>query len=290
MKPTVSVTTTDWPSPSLTIRLVGSSVAKSRSSASASLSADQRIEHRDLARVGVAHDRDRGHEPPVARAGRRVALLADVLDALLELLDLVADDAPVRLELGLARSARADAALRARQVRPQPRQARQLVLELGQLDLQAALVRARVLGKDVEDQAAPIEHLDAEQALQRTSAGWAEISSSATSSVKPVSCLARDQLLRLALAHVPVRIDVAAVLPLGADYLGAGGVGQAGQLGERILGRPAGVLAGIDGDEERTLLGRRQLSHLVACVHSATEYVPARWQTARQHGASSAHD
>ena len=35
MKPTVSVMITDWPSPSFTERLVGSSVANSRSSARA---------------------------------------------------------------------------------------------------------------------------------------------------------------------------------------------------------------------------------------------------------------
>ena len=86
-------------------------------------------------------------------------------------------------------------------------------------------------------------------------------SSSATSSVKPVSALACDQLLGLALADVPVGVDVAAVLPLGADDLRAGGVGQVGELGQRFLGRPAGVLAGVDGDQEGTLDGRREVDH-----------------------------
>ena len=49
-----------------------------------------------------------------------------------------------------------------------------------------------------------------------------ESSSSATSRLKPVSLLAGEQLLGLALADVPVGVDMAAVLPLGADDLRAG--------------------------------------------------------------------
>ena len=60
--------------------------------------------------------------------------------------------------------------------------------------------------------------------------------------------LACDELLGLALADVPVGIDVATVLPLGADHLGAGRRREVGQLGQRLLGRPAGVVAGVDGD------------------------------------------
>ena len=71
--------------------------------------------------------------------------------------------------------------------------------------------------------------------------------------------LGRGQLLGLALADVPVRVDVAAVLPLGADDLGAGGVGEVRELGERILGRPAVIVAGVDGDEEGLLDGEREV-------------------------------
>ena len=159
----------------------------------------------------------------------RLALSPHVLDALLQLLDLVADDAPVSLELRLAWAARADAALRARKVRPQPRQSRQLVLELRQLDLQPAFVGARVLGKDVEDQAAAVKNLDAEQCSPAPSAGWGQISSSATSMREARLGLGLHQLLGLALADVPVRVHVATVLPLGADHLRTGGRGQVGR-------------------------------------------------------------
>ena len=78
----------------------------------------------------------------------------------------VADDPAVGLELALAGSAGADAAAGARQVGPQPGQARQLVLELGELDLEAALVGLRVLREDVEDQPAAVDDLDLEQLLE----------------------------------------------------------------------------------------------------------------------------
>ena len=130
------------------------------------LGADERVEQRRLAGVRVADDADGRHQPPIAAAGRRRALLADLVDPLLHLLDRVADDPPVGLELALAGSAGPDAAAGPRQVRPQPGQARQLVLELGELDLEPALVGLRVLGEDVEDQPAAVDDLDVEQALE----------------------------------------------------------------------------------------------------------------------------
>src|SRR5207244_8568825 len=61
------------------------------------------------------------------------------------------------------------------------------------------------------------------------------------------------KLLGLALPDIPVGIDMAAVLPFRTDYLGTRSVRKAGELGERILGRPATVIAGVDGDEEGLL-------------------------------------
>ena len=74
--------------------------------------------------------------------------------------------------------------------------------------------------------------------------------------------LGGDQLVDLALADVEVGVDMAAVLPLGAHDLGAGGVGQAGQLADRFLGRPARVVAGVDGDEEGALDRRGEIDHV----------------------------
>ena len=190
------------------------------------LRADERVEERRLAGVRVADDGDRGHEPPIPAPGRRLALLADVLDPLLHLLDPVADDPPVGLELALAGAPRADPAPGPRQVRPEPGQARQLVLELGQLDLEAALVGPGVLGEDVEDQPAAVDDLDVEEPLERLLLAGRELVVG-DEEVEAGLALGRDELLGLALADVPVGIDVAAVLPLGADDLGPGGRGEA---------------------------------------------------------------
>ena len=74
--------------------------------------------------------------------------------------------------------------------------------------------------------------------------------------------LGRDELLGLALADVPVRVDVAAVLPLGADDLGTRRRREVGELGERVLGGPAVVVAGVDGDEEGLLDGRGEVDQV----------------------------
>ena len=140
------------------------------------------------------------------------------------------------------------------QVGPQPGQARQLVLELGELDLEAALVGLGVEREDVEDQPAAVDDLDVEQLLERALLGGRQLVVG-DEHVEAGLALGRDELLRLALADVPVRVDMAAVLPLGADDLGARGRRQVGQLGERVLGRPAVVAAGVDGDEEGLLDG-----------------------------------
>jgi hypothetical protein len=49
---------------------------------------------------------------------------------------------------------------------PLPRQARQQVLQLSQLDLQFAGEAARPLGEDVENELAAVDHLDAQGALE----------------------------------------------------------------------------------------------------------------------------
>ena len=195
------------------------------------LLADERVEQRRLAGVRVADDAHRRHEAPVAGAGGRPALLADLVDPLLHLLDPVADDPPVGLELGLARTAGADPAAGPAEVGPHPRQARQLVFELGKLHLETALVGLGVHREDVQDQPAAVDDLDLEQLLEGSLLGRRELVVG-DQHVEAGLALRAEQLLGPALAHVPVRIDVAPVLPLGADDLGTGGHRQAGQLGE----------------------------------------------------------
>ena len=171
------------------------------------------------------------------------------------------DDPAVRLELALAWAAGTDPALGSRQVGPQLRQARQLVLELGELHLESALVRLGVQREDVEDQPAAIDDLDLEQPLEGALLGRRQLVIG-DEDVEPGLALGRREFLGLALADVPVRVDVAAVLPLGTDHLGAGRGGEVGELGERVLGGPAILGARVDGDEEDLLDGGFEIDEM----------------------------
>ena len=74
--------------------------------------------------------------------------------------------AAVGFELGLARSAGANAAAELRHLRAAPGQPRQHVLKLRQFHLELAFTGARVAGKDVENQLGAIDHAAVELALQ----------------------------------------------------------------------------------------------------------------------------
>ncbi len=226
------------------------------------LGADEGVEQRRLAGVRVADDADGRPQPAVAAAGRGRALLADLLDALLHLGDAGPDDPAVGLELALAGAARPDPALGAREVGPHLGEPRQLVLELGELDLEAALVGLRVEREDVEDQPAPVDDLDLDELLERALLGRRELVVG-DEQVEPGLALGGHEILGLALAHVPVRVDVAAVLPLGADDVGAGRGREVGQLQERVLGVPAVRVTGVDGDEEGFLDGWGEVDQVV---------------------------
>ena len=118
-----------------------------------------------------------------------------------------------------------------------------------------------VEGEDVEDQPAAVDDLDAEELLERTLLGRRQFVVG-DQDVEPGLALGGDELLGLALADVPVRVDVATVLPLGADDVGARGRREVGEFGEQILGRPAVVAAGVDGDKEGLLDGRGEVDQI----------------------------
>ena len=77
-------------------------------------------------------------------------------------------EAAVGLELALARAARADPAAEPLEVLPHAAHAREVVLELRELDLELALGAPRVLGEDVEDQLRPVDDAGAEGVLERS--------------------------------------------------------------------------------------------------------------------------
>src|SRR5260370_6534065 len=68
----------------------------------------------------------------------------------------------VDFQLLFTRAPRADAAGLARQVIPHPRQSRQQVLQLGQLDLQTAFATTRALRENIENELGAIEHFPRE--------------------------------------------------------------------------------------------------------------------------------
>ena len=72
------------------------------------------------------------------------------------------DAAAVGFKLGFAGAAGADAAAQLRHGFAAAGEARKHVFELRELNLQLALARAGVAGKDVEDQAAAVDHLAAD--------------------------------------------------------------------------------------------------------------------------------
>ena len=126
----------------------------------------ERVEERGLAGVGVADERHRHHVAPHARTPLHVALPLQLHEPLLEQLDPLAEQPPVGLELRLARAAQADAALLALEVGPAAHQARGEMLELRELDLQLALVAARALREDVEDEARAVDDAALEPPLE----------------------------------------------------------------------------------------------------------------------------
>ncbi len=78
----------------------------------------------------------------------------------------MANPPPIRFEFRFTRSARADAAAEPRQRLARSGQPRQHVLQLRELDLQLAFVRARAPGKDVEDQLGAIDDAPAARLLE----------------------------------------------------------------------------------------------------------------------------
>ena len=86
--------------------------------------------------------------------------------ASLERRDPIASQAAVGLDLALAGASGPDPTSESLEVRPQAPHPRQVVLELGQLDLQLALGAVGVGGEDVEDDRRAVDHRDAERGLE----------------------------------------------------------------------------------------------------------------------------
>ena len=179
---------------------------------------------------------------PRALLAPRRALLADLLQPAPEQRDLAPRDPAVGLELRLAGAARADAgaerartAAEALEVLPHAAHARQVVLELRELDLELSLGARRVLGEDVEDQLRPVDDARRQGVLERALLRRLELVVDDQDLGVGV-LVGLLQLLELALADVRPRIGVRALLHELGDRLDAGRARELAQLAELLLG------------------------------------------------------
>ena len=177
-----------------------------------------------------------------------------MLQAAAQRRDAVARQAAIGLDLRLARVRGADAAAEALEVGPQPAHAREVVLELGQLDLQLALGAVRVAGEDVEDHRRAVDDRQAERLLEVALLARRQLVV-AGDHVGVAHRGERLQLVDLARAQVGVRVRLLAVLDHLAHDRHAGGAQQLAQLGEVVA-------LGQRGDAERALA--RALARLPA--------------------------
>jgi hypothetical protein len=128
--------------------------------------AGERVQQGRLADVRVAGERDRRLLRAAPLLPAHLALATQLVQPPLEQRHAPPRQPPVGLELRLARAPRPDAAAEPLEVLPHPPHAREVVLELRQLDLQLPLGRTRVLGEDVEDQLRPVDDARLEGVLE----------------------------------------------------------------------------------------------------------------------------
>jgi hypothetical protein len=199
------------------------------------------IEQTGLAGVGVTRDRDAGHRVPPAAGPLGLADGRHAGDLASQPGDPRTDAPPVGLELGLTRTAQADAAVAAGRAAGLPAhrltptaQARQQVLQLRQLDLGLALLALRVLGEDVQDQGDPVDDLDLGLGLQVAQLAGRELAV-ADDGVGTGRGHDSAQVADLAPADVRGRVGPLPALDQPVEHLRAGRVGQRRQFGERVL-------------------------------------------------------
>ena len=176
-----------------------------------------------------------------------------------ELGDLGVDPAPVGLDLGLTGATATDAAALAAdpatglagEVAAPAAQPLLHVVELGQLDLGLALLGLRVLGEDVEDQRGPVDDLDLEPVLEVPQLAGRELAV-ADHGVGAGGLHDLAHAVDLAAADVRRGVGLLPALVDRVEDLGAGRLGEQGELGHRVLGVLDRAL-GPDADEDDPL-------------------------------------
>ncbi len=218
--------------------------------------AGHRVQQGRLTGVGVTGERHLGSVGGLAAGAHDAAVLLDPCQAASQGRDSIAGQAPVGLDLGLARTPSADAAIHAActepfQVGPEAAHAREVVLQLRELDLELALGRMGVVGEDVEDDRGPVDHRHVERGLEVSLLSRSEL----VIAGDEVGAAALDlglELVELAATEIAVGIGRRAYLHRLAGRGDSGGPQQLLELGERIAvaGRPRD-----HADRQRSLYG-----------------------------------
>ena len=202
--------------------------------AHAHVGAGEGVQERRLACVRVPGNRHGGQMSLCPLGAHHRAARADVGEPAPKRRDPVARQPAVGLDLGLARSPRADSAAEALQVRPQAAHPRKVVLELRQLDLQLAVRGVGVPREDVENHRGAVDHRHPERRLEVAFLARGQLVV-AGDEIRVGRGQLRLQLLELARAEVGVGMRMLAPLNELADDRRAGGVQELAELRELFL-------------------------------------------------------
>ena len=130
---------------------------------------------------------------------------------------------------------------------PQPAHPREVVLELGELDLQLALGRVRVVGEDVEDDRGAVDHRNVERRLEVALLTRRELVVAGDQvGARPLDL--GLQLGELAAPEVAVRVGRLADLKHLTRGRDAGRAQQLLELGELVVALPGGLRRDPDRD------------------------------------------
>ena len=159
---------------------------------------------------------------------------------------------------------------------PHPPHAGQVVLELGELDLELPLGADGVLGEDVEDQLRPVDDAGREGVLEGALLGRIELVVD-DQDVGPAIGVEHLQLLELPLADVGPLVGACALLDERFHGVDQGRAGQLAQLVKLVLG--VGALR--QHGEEEPLLGLEACGGLGAAGDGESMPVGSRHDSGR---------
>ena len=212
----------------------------------------QTVQESGLSGVGIADESQQGPAVAAASPPQFGAPLPDQLQLVADAEDALFDAAAIQFELLLAGTFEADAALLPFQMGPEAAQAGNQIVELGELDLEAAFQRQGALGEDIEDELGPVHDAHAKDVFERSALGRGQVVVE-NDEIGSGRLDFSGNLLGLAAADVGGRLDGAQAAQGFAEDFGAGRVGQGAQFAERILHFGAGGVAQRGGDEPSAL-------------------------------------